>query len=98
MVQEKDASSKPEPCLASSQNSQLELQETNVDLTVIYYGDDIIRTLTAKTPHLPLFPLRDRSRKELYMPLSSTIMTKRKKRDAAGPSGFQKLPKIRCFT
>ena len=90
LLQEINTRSKPVPLLINSQKGQPEIQETDNDKTANISGDEKILPLTISAPRTDDTFVRDDDTKEFYKPLSSIIVLKREKRDAARPIDFKK--------
>ena len=67
------------PILNDSQKPNSEIQTNETDITTCHSGDDNIFPPAITTSQIEEQLLRDDSTNELYMPLSSTIVLKRKK-------------------
>ena len=65
-------------------------------MTTCDSGDDNISPPAITISQIAGQLLRDDMTNELYMPLSSTIVLKRKKRNVVGPSGFREWLNNRC--
>ena len=81
--------------LNDSKNPQFEIQRHEMDMTVDDHGDDNISPPKITTSQIEQQLVRDDTTNELYMPLSSTIVLKRKK-DAVCPPGLRKWVNKRC--
>ena len=91
LVQKKDTRSKSMPRRNSSQNSQLEIHETDnesTDNTVEYVS---ISSLAILAPQIEKMFGKNENTNELYMPRLSSSG----KKDAVRPFGFQERPKNR---
>ena len=69
-------------CLNDLQQTQPKIQETKTDMTASYSGDESISPPKITTSQTGRRLVRDETTKDLHMPLSSTIVLKRKKRNA----------------
>ena len=95
LVQGDDKRSASVTLLRNSRNSQPEIHETAGGSTANSIGDDNIPPLTKLAPHVEETLLRNDDTNELYMPLSTTFL-KRKKTDVVSPFAFRRWPSIRC--
>ena len=76
---ENQTSNIPVKCLDNSNKQQNEIQRNETSLTAYDDGDDNIFTPAITTSQIQEQLVRDENTNELYMPLSSTIVLKRKK-------------------
>ena len=79
----------PVQSLDDSNNQQDEIQRNEIGLTTYDYGDSIISPTEITTPQSQEQLVRDENTNELYMPLSSTIVLKRKKEMLYVPLDFE---------
>ena len=77
------------PILNDSKNPNLEIQRNETDMTTCDSGDDNISPPAITTSQIEERLLRDDSSNEMYMPLSSTIVLKRKKEMLYVPLDFE---------
>ena len=85
----------PEQCLDDSNKQQNEIPRNETGLTTYDNGDDNILPPDITTSQVREQLVRDENINELYMPLSSTIVLKRKK-NVVCPPGFRKWFDNRC--
>ena len=81
-------------CLNHSQKGQLEIQKNNADMTANDSGDYNISPPKKTTSQIEDGLVRDETKTELYMPLSSTILRSRKKEMLYVPLEFENTPAI----
>ena len=81
--------STPAQCLKDSKQPELEFQRNETDMTANESGDDNITPPKTTTSQIEERLVRHQITNELYIPLSSKIVLKRKKRDAAFLSGIK---------
>ena len=79
----------PVQCLTDSNNQQNEIQRNEIGLTTYDEGDDNISPTEITTSQIQEQPVRNENTNELYMPLSSTIVLKRKKERLYVPLDFE---------
>ena len=79
----------PVQCLDDSNKQQNEIQQNQAGLTAYVNGDDNILPPEITTSHIREQLVRDENSNELYMPLSSTIVLKRKKEMLYVPLEFE---------
>ena len=79
----------PVQCLDDSNKQQNEIQQNQAGLTAYDNGDDNILPPEITTSHIREQLVRDENTNELYMPLSSTIVLKRKKEMLYVPLDFE---------
>ena len=77
------------PILNDSKKPNLEIQRNETDMTTCDIGDDNISPPAITTSQIEERLLRDDSTNELYMPLSSTIVLKRKEEMLYVPLDFE---------
>ena len=78
----------PVQCPNDSNKQQNEIQRNEIGLITYGNGDDTISPPEITTSQLQKQLVRDDITNEFYMPLTSTIVLKRKKRNVC-PSGFR---------
>ena len=88
--------SAPVPSLNDSKKPSSEIQRNDTDIITWDSGDDSISPPAITIWQIEERLVRDDSTNELYMPLSSTIVLKRKKRNVVCPFGFQEWLNNRC--
>ena len=79
----------PVQCLDDSNKQQNEIQQNQAGLTAYDNGDDKILPPENTTSHIREQLVKDENTNELYMPLSSTIVLKRKKEMLYVPLDFE---------
>ena len=84
------------PSLNDSKKPGSEIRRNEIDMMTWDSGADNISPPAITISQIEEQLVRDDSTNELYMPLSSTIVLKRKKRNAVCPSGFQERLNNRC--
>ena len=77
------------PILNDSKKRNSEIQRNETELTTCDSGDDNISPPAITTSQIGKLLLRDDSTNEMYMPLSSTIVLKRKKEMLYVPLDFE---------
>ena len=87
----------PVQCLDDSNKQQNEIQQNQAGLTASVNGDDNIPPPEITTSHIREQLVRDENTYELYMPLSSTIVLKRKKEMLYVPLDFENGLTIDAF-
>ena len=87
----------PVQCLDDSNKQQNEIQQNQAGLTAYVNGDDNILPPEITTSHIREQLVRDENTNELYMPLSSTIVLKRKKEMFYVPLDFENGLTIDAF-
>ena len=88
-LQENQTRSIPVQCPNDSNNEQNEIQRNEIGLTTYGNGDDNISLPEITTSQIQEQLVRDDITNELYMPLSSTIVLKRKKEMLYVPLDFE---------
>ena len=68
----------PVPFVGSSKKCPTDIQESEEHTTTIFTGDNTIPPLTTTAPLIKKRLLRDEQTNELYLPLPSTVVLKRK--------------------
>ena len=86
---ENQTRSTPVQCPNASKKDRNEIQPNETDMTTNDSGDDNIPPPKITTLQIEERLVKDDITIELYMPLSSTIVLKRKKRNVVRPSGFR---------
>ena len=79
----------PVQCLDDSNKKPNEIQRNEISLTTYNEGDDNISPPEITTSQIQEQLVRDQNTNELYMPLSSTIVLKRKKEMLYVPLDFE---------
>ena len=87
----------PVQCLNDSKKQQNEIQRNETDMTTYDNGDDNISPPEITNSQIEERPVRDDITNELYMPLSSTIVLKRKKEMLYVPLDFNNGLTIDAF-
>ena len=86
---ENQTGSTPVQCLNDSKTRQFEIQRNETDMTANDSGDDNNSPPKKTTSQIKKRFVRDKTTNELKMPLSSTIVLKRKKEMLYGPLDFE---------
>ena len=89
----KQTVNRPVPFFNSSANCQTEIQKTDKHLKTTLKGGNNLPPVKIRTPHIEERLVRDEQTNELYLPLFSTVVLKRKKM-LCGPLYFKNGPTI----
>ena len=77
------------PFLDCSKNSSTDIQNTEQHIVTTLNGDRITRNLTSATPLIEKGLVRDEQTNEVYLPLTSTVVLKRKQEMLNVPLHFE---------